>query len=135
MPSYGNEGQFELVNGKVALRVIEVNQNSEPNWQTTDVVTVKIEATTMGDNTIVAAQGASKKIVVLNYTLVVSADLSARWLSNTTPLSGLMPLSANGGASPVGSPDSPLIVGGANEALILNISTGQVHGHICYLVK
>lgn len=96
-----------------------------------------IDTATSGDNTIVAA-ASGRKIRVIAYTAIASGDVSIRWKSASTSLSGAMAVAANGGAAPSGAGESPsgyigLMETAPGEALILNLSAAiQVSGHITY---
>ena len=99
----------------------------------------KIDTATSGDNTIVAAFP-NRKIRVLNYTVIASGDVSIRWKSASTALSGAMAVATNGGAAPAGAAQSPsgqigLFETAIGEALVLNLSAAiQVSGHLAYQV-
>lgn len=92
-----------------------------------------ISAASSGDNIIVAAV-TSKKIRVLNYTLVSAGTVNAYWKSATAgALSGAIPLVANSGASPAYSPVGHFETT-AGEALDLNLSGAiGVYGHLTYI--
>lgn len=99
-----------------------------------------IDTATSGDNTIVAAVP-NRKIRVINYTAIASADVSIRWKSGaSTNLSGAMALAANGGAAPAGTGQAPsghigLFETAPGQALVLNLSGAvQVSGHLAYQV-
>lgn len=99
--------------------------------------TVKIDAASSGDNTLVAAD-TNRRIRVTQYTLIASAAVSVKWKSGSTDLSGAMALPANGGISATSPNDgdgrpAALIETAANEALVLNLSGAvQVSGHLTY---
>src|SRR3970040_1161838 len=83
-----------------------------------------IDASSIGDNTIVAAD-ATRKIKVLSYTLVTAAGVSVQWKSaSATNLSGAMAFSINGIlTNPIGSPaGGHLFETAINQALVLNLS-------------
>jgi len=99
----------------------------------------KIDTATSGDNTIVTAVP-NRKIRVINYTTIASGDVSIRWKSASTAISGAMALATNGGAAPSGTGQSPsghigLFETAPGEALILNLSAAiQVSGHLAYQI-
>ena len=77
-------------------------------------------------------------INVCSYVFVAGGVVSVRWLSNSTALTGAMPIIANGGiAAPVSSPGlGPLFRTGAGEALILDLSAPVlVAGHMSYFLE
>lgn len=91
-----------------------------------------ISCSSSGNNEIVAAV-TSKKIRVLNYVLVASAAVNAKWRSASNDKSGLLYMAANTGASsgfsPVGHFETV-----AGEALNLNLSGATaVGGHVAYI--
>lgn len=92
-----------------------------------------ISASTSGDNTVVAAV-TSKKIRVLNYTLMANGTVNAKWKTGTlTDLTGLLYLVANTGATPAFSPVGQFETA-AGEALTLNLSAAiAVGGHLAYV--
>jgi hypothetical protein len=103
------------------------------------VQSVAVSATADGDNTIVAAAGAGKKIRVLGYGLSINAAGTIQWKSGaSTAKSGAMEFVDGGGIAP-GTFDPG---GGgfwfetaANEALVLSTSTGvDALGHLTYLI-
>lgn len=93
-----------------------------------------INATTNGDNTIVAAV-AAKKIRVLSYSLVADAAVGVAFEDGAggTELSGQMAFAANGGIS---VPFSPVGHFETTANTLLNIETdavANVRGHLCYV--
>lgn len=98
-------------------------------------VRAKIDCASSGaGNTIVAAAGASTKIYVVAYSLIVTGDVSVQWFTGTSAsLSGAMSFKAGGGMSARGSIKEPLLETVANEALKLTLGSGvQVSGHVTY---
>jgi hypothetical protein len=100
----------------------------------------KIEATS-GDNVIVAGSTyPNKQIRVLSYTVLSDADVSLTWKSDTTGLSGAMPIAAKGGITATSNflaPGGPLglFQTKSGEDLVLNLSgTANVGGHLTYYV-
>jgi hypothetical protein len=73
--------------------------NGDPINTNTAVQYAAIDHAGSGDNTILAAQGAGKKIRVLSVFLVASAAVTVRFESGAsgTALTGQMSLAANGG--------------------------------------
>ncbi len=99
-------------------------------------VFAKIAASSSGDNTIVAAAGASNKIRVLAVQLVANGTVNVKWQSGAagTDLTGLAYLVANTGYV---LPHNPLgwFETAANTLLNLNLSAAiAVGGSITYIV-
>lgn len=95
-----------------------------------------VAASSSGDNTIVAAAGASNKIRVLSYTIVAAGAVTCRWESGAsgTALSGQMSFAANGGAHSAFCPYG-LFETAANTLLNLELGGAvSVAGHITYVV-
>jgi hypothetical protein len=93
-----------------------------------------ISATNSGDNQVLALV-ASKSIKVLSCALVASGTVSVKWRSNTTDLSGAMPLIASSGfVYPASAPGmGNYLETNIGEALNLNLSGAvAVYGHISY---
>lgn len=93
----------------------------------------KISASSSGDNTIVAAV-ATSKIRVLRWGLTADGDVSAKWRSATSDISGARPLtkyaSAGGAYCPLGIFETD-----ADAPLVLNLSGAvAVGGEITYVV-
>ena len=87
-----------------------------------------------GDNQIVAAV-ALKKLKLLSACLIASGTTSMKWRSNTTDLSGAMPLVVNSGfVLPASAPGmGHYLESATGEALNINLSAGvTVTGHITY---
>jgi len=98
-----------------------------------------INATSAGSNTVVPAV-ANKKIRVLAFTALTDANVTISFLSNTTPITGPMPVLASGGMS---TSIGQLGTGGhgvfglmeteAGQALNLNLGTAcNVGGMLTY---
>ena len=98
-----------------------------------------ISASSSGDNTVVAAVP-NRRIKVLNYVAIAASDVSAKWKSGSTDISGAMAFAANGGVAPVGGPNTPvgmvpLFQTEQGEALVLNLSGAiSVAGHLAYVL-
>lgn len=93
-----------------------------------------ISASNSGDNTIVSAV-TNKKIKVLSVALIASGTVSVKWRSNTTDISGAMPLVVNSGfVLPASAPGmGHYLETATGEALNINLSTGTaVTGHLSY---
>jgi len=91
-----------------------------------------------GDNQLVAADNIGRSIKVLSYVIVANGTVGVAFRSNTTALTGAMPLVVNSGvASPMSSPaQGPLFQTNANEALNINLSTNvSVFGHLSYYLE
>lgn len=91
-----------------------------------------INVATAADHTIVAAKS-GHSIRVKNYTIIAAGAVNVTWKSNTTALSGAMPLIANSGAAPSAGGDGHILDTADGEALKLTLDAAvQVSGHICY---
>lgn len=97
-----------------------------------------IAASTSGNNTIVAAQGASTYIRVWQYVIVAEGDVDVRWEDGAdgTALSGQMHMTADGeGISATAGGLVPLFTCAANTLLNMELSGAvAVNGHISYTV-
>lgn len=96
-----------------------------------------ISASASGNTTIVPAVS-GKAIRVLGYTLVTDAAVGVKLAqtgSSNLDLTGVMPLSANGGAAPNdGGGGWGLMQTSKGHALVLNLNgTANVGGHITYI--
>jgi hypothetical protein len=94
-----------------------------------------INAATSGNNTIKAAAGAGKKIVVTSVSVISDGTVDIRWESGAdgTALSGQMPLLVNTGYS--ASDPNGLFETAANTLLNLELSGAvNVHGHIAGMI-
>lgn len=100
--------------------------------------TAKIDATSAGDNVILAGV-VGKRIRVLAYILAISNNSYIRWKSGTTPISGEMHMSGGsnmaihmGDQWPGGG--LPVLVTEPGEALVLNVGGAvTVGGHMTYM--
>lgn len=91
-----------------------------------------IQASSAGDNTIVAAN-ASKSFRVISYVISASGAVNAKWKRGSTDVSGLLYMDAKGGAV-ANEAQKGHFETNINEALILNLSGAvAVGGHITYL--
>lgn len=93
----------------------------------------KISVSSAGDNVIVMAPGATKRIRVLRWGLTASGEVTVQWKSGATELTGPRPLtkyaSAGGAYCPVG-----IFEATAEVALSLNLSAAvAVGGEITYV--
>lgn len=99
--------------------------------------TVALNATSDGDNTVVAAQS-GKKIRVKGYVLNVNAAGTVQWKSGaSTALSGPMKLVDSGGVSaPICGPkDGYWFQTASGEALVITTAVGvDALGHVTYEV-
>ncbi|RMG70854.1 MAG: hypothetical protein D6711_16440, partial [Chloroflexi bacterium] len=96
-----------------------------------------INHSTLGDNTIVPAQGAGNKIAVWSILLVSDGTTDVRFEDGAggTALTGQIPLQAREGFSISSGGFVPLFVGSANTLLNLELSAAvNVHGFISYTV-
>lgn len=95
-----------------------------------------ISAAGVGDNTVVENTGSGKRVVILSYVLVAAGAVSIQWQDETSNLSGVMPLAANGGIAARGSQEEPLLETGVGSDLQLNLSAAvAVTGHLTYMVR
>jgi hypothetical protein len=93
-----------------------------------------ISAAASGDNTILVAV-TGKRLCVLGIFLMAAGAVNATVKSNTTALSGAIPLAANGGfvVPPPANPEMDWLETNAGEALVLTLSGAvQVSGFITY---
>lgn len=94
-----------------------------------------IDASTSGNNTLVAASSAGLRIALWSYVLVAEDAVTAKFTSGNggDDLSGPMPFGANGGAAAMSADRRPLLITNTDEALVLNLSGAvAVGGHLCY---
>ena len=90
-----------------------------------------------GDNTIIAAAGASKHIAVWSVFLISDGTVDARWEDGAagTAITGQVPLQVREGYSYSAGGLVPLWVGSANTLLNLELSAAvNVHGSVSYSV-
>lgn len=100
--------------------------------RTPDLRCVPIVQGAAGTTAVVAAVP-GKKIVVVNYTVSLSAAGTAKFRTGAvTDLTGAMNFGANGGASPNVSPDSALFETNPGEALNIITTGGAGNGHLVY---
>ncbi|MBS1863019.1 MAG: hypothetical protein JSS68_15060 [Actinobacteria bacterium] len=93
-----------------------------------------VNATTEGgENTIVAAPGEGKSIVVLGYVLSASAE-GAYVLKTSSATHAKLNVAKGGGASFAGSFDCPAFKCAANKALVLETpASSKAFGHLTYV--
>lgn len=97
--------------------------------------TVEVNATNDGSNTVIAAPGAGLKVRVLNLSLALSGAGTAQVLSGATSKMRVRAAADGGGQVVEGSPHSPVIECGTNEALIVsNPASVDSFGHVTYIV-
>ena len=90
-----------------------------------------------GDNTIIAAAGAGKRIAIWAILVVSDGTVDVRWEDGAggTALTGQIPLQAREGYSISSGGIVPLFVGAANTLLNLELSGAiNVHGFVSYSV-
>ena len=95
---------------------------------------VPISVSGSGDNLVIASV-LSKKLKVISVLLVSAGAVSVKWRSNTTDLSGAMPLVANSGFSLTASSPAQghYFETAVGEALNINLSGAVgVYGHLGY---
>jgi hypothetical protein len=96
-----------------------------------------------GDNTLIAAPGAGKCLVIKSYCLIgVGTDVGVYFKTGTTAHLGgsdlFITLSAAGpaGGMVLGNNDDGWFAGAANESLVLNLSASQgVIGFVTYDIR
>lgn len=99
----------------------------------------KIEATS-GDNVIVTGSDfPNQRVRVLAYTVLSDADVTIQWKSDSTDISGPMPIAERGGLTCTsnflapGGPMALMTTLNVGEDLVLNLgSAATVGGHITY---
>lgn len=117
----------------VALQSDSINQGLVPH---TPIFTA-IAAATVGNNTIVAAAGASNKVQPHYVLLVATAAATVKFQSGAggTDLTGTMSFAANGGTEMSFSPVGVMGPTAANTLLNMVIGgTGPVHGVMVHTV-
>lgn len=101
-----------------------------------DLRFAKIDAnTTGGDNTVLPADTAGRRIRVVAYTLIAAAGTSVVFKTANTAISGTMQIASNGGISANGTPSLPLMQTNPNEALVITLGAGAVGGHLSYVLE
>lgn len=102
---------------------------------TTGAISAPINATTNGDNTIVAAV-AGKAIRVLQYAFVVDAAVGVAFEDGAggTELSGQMAFAANGGIAPGFCPVGHFQTSSGNALNMETDAEASVRGHIVYVL-
>jgi hypothetical protein len=99
-----------------------------------------ITATASGDTAVVAAV-TSKRICVIRLMLTSDADVSVRFRSGTTPVTGPIPVGARSGwrdgmARSADDPDDSLFETAVGEALNVNLSgAANVGGYLAYYTR
>lgn len=100
-------------------------------WQA-DIEFAKIDASTSGDNQVVAAQ-AGKSILVLHVLVIAAAAVTVKFRSNATDITGPLSLAANGGF--VDDSDLGIFRTEEGETLNINLSGNQaVGGCVTYAI-
>lgn len=129
---------FRNPDGTATQAYLDANGNlavSLGRNQTIRFASISVSAS--GDSQIVALT-AAKKVKVLSVALVASGTVSIKWRSNTTDISGALPLVANSGfILPASSPgQGHYFETAAGEALNINLSGAvAVNGHISYYTE
>ena len=106
-------------------------------WGGYEVQNAAINDASSGDNTIVAAAGAGKRIAVLSWSLISDGTVDARWEDGAagTAFTGQYPFQAREGIARNGNGIYPLWIGTANTLLNLELSAAiNVHGDVSYIV-
>jgi hypothetical protein len=114
-----------------------VQVSSQPATPSVTLLSVAIAASSSGNNTLIAAGGASNKIYVVAFSLSFSGTVNAKFQSGAsgTDLTGLYYGIANAGAGSAIAPPAFLFATAANTLLNLNISGAvAVGGHVTYYI-
>ncbi len=100
----------------------------------TQVLNAPISATNAGPTTVLAAPGTGLRYRIFSYMLVTDQPVSLTWRSDSTDLSGTMPVTGNGiGAS---YNVAGHLVGLENQSLILSLGgDANVGGHLSYWIE
>jgi hypothetical protein len=103
------------------------------------ILHARVNATADGDNTLIAAPGAGKRIVVLNYSL---RFVGAGAFQVKSGAAGSVHFDEVGVASPgarvtfAGTHDGPAWVGDDNAALVVNnFAGGDTLGHVTFYIR
>ena len=98
-----------------------------------------INATSSGDNTLIAADASGRRIMVWKFFLVNShatQDESLTWKEGSTAVSGVYLLKANGGAHVEKCDGTVYFSPPAGSAVVLNLSaSGTITGEIWYSME
>lgn len=104
----------------------------------------KIDVSAGGDNVVVLGNRfPNRRIMVISYSIISDADVTVKWKSNSTDLSGPMAIAAKGGITVtsnfvIGAGGGPLGIFqtlNGEDDLVLNLSgAAAVGGHITYFV-
>ena len=127
-------GNLVKLQGIAADGSLKVSANLK---QSNTILFQPVSSSASGDNSVVALV-ASKKIKVLSVLLVSAGAVSVKWRSNTTDLSGAMPLVANSGFSLAASSPGQghYFETAVGEALNINLNSAvAVSGHISYYTE
>lgn len=100
------------------------------------IASATINATADGDNTVVAAPGAGRRLVILGFLLTTTAAAADVVLkSGATEKGRFVTGAAGGGAVWDGGPQNPAFQCGTNEAFIVNNPAGvDTKGIVSYMV-
>jgi len=93
-----------------------------------------ISQSVAGTDQLVSAQGTGIKIYVVSYVFTINAVGTVKF-TGSSDLTGAMTIVENGGAVVIGSPSSPVLSTGANQALSIVSTGGAVKGHFSYFVE
>jgi hypothetical protein len=97
------------------------------------VKSAAINASSSGDNTVVAA-AAGKRYRVIGYTFLCASAVSVKWKNGASAdLTGAMPFAANGGITTPEFKEYGHFATSVGNALVLNLSGAvSVQGHVTY---
>ena len=95
-------------------------------WSSAQIKQAKIDETAAAENEIIAGI-AGKILRVLAFTLVTNAASTVTWRSNSTDITGPMPLGVNGRVGAEFAEEGHFETA-AGEALRLNAGTATAHG-------
>lgn len=117
------------------VQAVVVNEKIVVNGVLYPVLWAEINASSSGDNTLLAAQGAGNKIRVLAVTFSCAAATTVAWKSAATTKIHAMSFATNGGMDVNRMPAGYFLETAANEALILTLGGAvSVCGSFSYAV-
>lgn len=98
---------------------------------------IRVNAVNDGDNSIIAAPGAGKRIVIVNGTFTGQTTAGVALLRSGAAgtIHGDLSLGTSGGVSIPGTAEDPAFVLDANQAFVINCSAGlDVRGIVNYTI-
>lgn len=93
-----------------------------------------ISQATAGTDIIVPATTANQRIKVISYVFTIASTGTVKFTSSGN-LTGVMDMSATGGAVAISQPSSPLFASDYDTALSIVTTGGAAHGHFTYLIE